>query len=582
MPPRAAELGLAAITRVEGKWSIRAKAVSASLAVRAPRPRRGVLALFDQPPIGPGTVAAPPGGGAEFALMSVDLARTADAVLAMMRRDDPDSAEAAARFAAQFKERTGLSLRDDLVAKLGPRAAVYSPGGGSALGMLGMWFNPPDFGVVFELKDPAGFAANLDKLMVAANRELKALGAIAPAAPGGPAKPGTGFAEFRRLKDLERGYVLAVPPSVLPTPAGLRPTVIVDPGRKLVAVGGSPASARLALGSLTLGKPEGGSGEFLRVRSDPSGSLPELLASIPSLVQFVGLSAAAPNGGRPAGRPFRLELDPDAIPEAASLRPYLFPTDFTMAADDASIRMRFDLAFPLPSPNLNAGVEVPVLVALLLPAVQAAREAARRAQCVNNLRQIGLAMHNIHDLNGKFPGHAIVDEGGKPMLSWRVALLPLLGQGDLYNKFKLDEPWDGPTNKPLIAQMPGLYACPSRGDGGEPGLTPYRVFIGAGSLFDATRPAPSLADITDGSSNTLMVVEAAEAVPWTKPEGLEVAAPGLLPAVPLFGLGSKHPGGFNALFADGSVRFIKATINFVTLQALTTRAAGEVVSRDAF
>ena len=102
---------------------------------------------------------------------------------------------------------------------------------------------------------------------------------------------------------------------------------------------------------------------------------------------------------------------------------------------------------------------IAVLIALLLPAVQAAREAARRSQCVNNLKQIGLAMHNYHAQQNKFPGAAITNKQGKPLLSWRVAILPLLDQQGLYEKFKLDEPWDSPHNRALLTSI--LFRLPS-------------------------------------------------------------------------------------------------------------------------
>src|SRR5437588_6801844 len=101
------------------------------------------------------------------------------------------------------------------------------------------------------------------------------------------------------------------------------------------------------------------------------------------------------------------------------------------------------------------------MVALLLPAVQAAREAARRAQCTNNLKQIGLAMHNYHSSNNCFPPAFTTDRDGKPLLSWRVLLLPYLECSSLYANFHLDEPWDSPHNRPLVNQMPSVFACPS-------------------------------------------------------------------------------------------------------------------------
>ncbi len=585
LPAQASDMGLDTIKRVDARWSIRGKAISTMLAVQAPRPRQGVLALLDQPPIAPGTAVSLPQGQTDFTLLAFNPIKTGDAILAMMKPGDPESVAALAQSADRFRQQSGLSLRNDLLGKLGPRVAIAAPGGGSSLGLLGLWFTPPDFGAVIEVKDPAKFATNLDCLMDYVNRELKTLGSMVPSPPGDQAiRAGARFAEFRRLKGPERGYVLAVPPGVLPTPAGLKPTVLVDPARGLLALGGTPDSARRALSSLVLAGPvvvADRPGEFLRVQSDPTGSLPQLLASIPSLVQIVAISAAqsrGPAGRQPMGPPFRLELDPDAIPEAGVLRPYLFPSKFAMAADDASIRLTLDAAFPLPIPSISTGIEAPVLIALLLPAVQAAREAARRSQCVNNLKQIGLAMHNHHAANETFPTAAILDKEGKPLLSWRVAILPYLDQQTLYEKFKLDEPWDSPNNKELIKLMPAVYACPSRGSTDEAGLTTYRIFSSPGALFDATQPAPTLADVTDGTSNTLMVVEAGETVPWTKPEGLTSGQPG----VPLSGAGSRHPGGFNALFADGSVHFLKATVNLQVFEALISRAGGEVISADSY
>ena len=158
-----------------------------------------------------------------------------------------------------------------------------------------------------------------------------------------------------------------------------------------------------------------------------------------------------------------------------------------------------------------------------------------------------------------------------------MAILPYVEHQDLYNKFKLDEPWDSPHNKALIKEMPTVYLCPSRKNPAE-GTTTYRVFVGDGALFQAGQGTP-IQSVTDGTSNTIMVVESTDAVPWTKPDDLKFdpeAKPSLL------GAGSPHPGGFNAAFADGSVRFIRSTINLEVWKALITRAGGEVIAADAF
>src|SRR4029077_885 len=196
-------------------------------------------------------------------------------------------------------------------------------------------------------------------------------------------------------------------------------------------------------------------------------------------------------------------------------------------------------------------------------------------QCVNNLKQIALAMHNFHDATGAFPTPAITGKDGKPLLSWRVAILPYIEQAALYNRFKLDEPWDSLHNKAILQEMPPTYLCPSRTKA-EPYTTSYRVFMGPGALFEKDK-GTSIAAITDGTSNTLMVVESKEAVPWTKPDELSFD-PKAKPS--LFGAGSPHPGGFNAAFADGSVRFITNAVSLNVFRAFITRAGSEVVKAD--
>jgi prepilin-type processing-associated H-X9-DG protein len=217
-------------------------------------------------------------------------------------------------------------------------------------------------------------------------------------------------------------------------------------------------------------------------------------------------------------------------------------------------------------------VFLPCMLALLLPAVQAAREAARRAQCTNNLKEITLALNKFESAHGHLPPPAIRDSNGKPLLSWRVMILPDLGETALYQQFKLDEPWDSPHNSALLAKIPKVYQCPS-----EPSLvagnaTTYEVVVGAGTAFDPDKPdGVSLAEITDGTANTIGVAESSAPVPWTRPTDIDFGPQGSPPS-----FGSAHPGGFNAATLDGSVRFIKATVPLETLRALCTRAGGEI------
>ena len=219
---------------------------------------------------------------------------------------------------------------------------------------------------------------------------------------------------------------------------------------------------------------------------------------------------------------------------------------------------------------------VGIAVGLLLPAVQSAREAARRAQSMNNLKQIALGLLNDETVWGKFPARAICDKQGKPLLSWRVKILPYLDRADLYKAFHLDEPWDSENNKKLIAAMPVIYRNPS--STAPPGVTTYLAVSGKGLMFDGSEGRKP-EDIRDGMSNTIMVVEANDdrAVPWTKPDDWECD-----PQRPLAGLGSAHGGGFCAACADGSVHFFSKSIDPKLFYALLTIAGGEAVNPDAF
>lgn len=215
------------------------------------------------------------------------------------------------------------------------------------------------------------------------------------------------------------------------------------------------------------------------------------------------------------------------------------------------------------------------MVPLLLPALQQGREAARRAQCANNLRQIGLALHNYAEVNGALPPAFVADENGKPMHSWRVLILPYLDQQLLYDSYNFSEPWDGPNNSRLLSQMPAAYRCPS--DPGSTGgtHTAYAGVFGEHSIFRGSKPV-KWRDITDGTSNTLLVGESDGAgIPWLKPDDIDVE---LHPSIgDVNGFSSHHTGGVQFLMADGSVHFILQTTNPQTLKALFTRDTGDAV-----
>jgi prepilin-type processing-associated H-X9-DG protein len=216
-------------------------------------------------------------------------------------------------------------------------------------------------------------------------------------------------------------------------------------------------------------------------------------------------------------------------------------------------------------------------VKTLLPAVGASREAARRAKCVNNLKQIELALFNYESTYGFFPPTVLYGPDGKTTYSWRVAILPFLENADLYNQYKFDEPWDGPNNSKLIARMPAVFNCPDDDEGLASHFSSYFAPKGPDTLLSDRKEGTRIAEITDGTSNTIMIVEAKRPIPWTKPEDV-IFADGM----PKDAIGGLHPGGFNVGMGDGSVRFLRDTVNKVVLQALFSRSSGEVISSDSY
>ena len=201
-----------------------------------------------------------------------------------------------------------------------------------------------------------------------------------------------------------------------------------------------------------------------------------------------------------------------------------------------------------------------------------AREAARRSQCKNNLKQIGLALHNYQDVFGSFPPAFVADENGTPMLSWRVLLLPYLDGEDLYDQYDLSQPWDSPANQTVLNNMPAVFACPS----GAPGnTTHYAGVFGPDCIFTGAE-VTKISDIKDGMSNTLFVGEVQASIPWTKPEDIDITKyPDLKDPA---GFHSSHSGGLHFLMADGAVRFVSEGISQQTLHALFTRDGEEKVS----
>ncbi len=282
-----------------------------------------------------------------------------------------------------------------------------------------------------------------------------------------------------------------------------------------------------------------------------------------------------------------------------------------------------------------------ILVALLLPAVQAAREAARRMSCQNNMKQLGLALHNYHDTHKALPPSST----RSPRHSWAPFLLPFIEQGNLYDQYDWNRNWDHRNNQPAITTPVSVFRCPSapsrlkRLDTVRRGIMSatcdYAPIAGVASIVVRSgyiqntdlrgaivaRLFVRMAEITDGTSNTIFMGEDADrpafwiskgrgpnnntpgggnlsvrngrvrgagwadtsnAIPLHtfRRDGLRVPGPCPINCTNNNEAFSFHPGGFDTAFADGSVRFLAETISIATYAGLITRSGSEVVQID--
>ena len=204
-------------------------------------------------------------------------------------------------------------------------------------------------------------------------------------------------------------------------------------------------------------------------------------------------------------------------------------------------------------------------------AEQKALEPAIRQESMNNLKRIMLGMHNYHDTNKSFPP-AFISKDGKPLLSWRVAILPFVDQKALYERFKLDEPWDSEHNKKLVVHMPEVYVSPASklNDGHTVYLTPR----GTGTAFPGEKGV-KIRQIADGTSKTIAIVEVDDdhAVVWTKPDDWKFDPDHLK-----VGLDGVYRGGFLVGACDGAVHWLPNNIDAEQLKELFTIAGRQPVS----
>ena len=488
---------------------------------------------------------------------SLDLSAMLAAGLDVVAAGDPQAAAEIRGQLEQFRAIAGLDLDAHLLAPLGPDWSVVSvPAPGGLL---------PGFALVAGVRDRATFART-HKALLGILRNAAAAGSLPVSVREIPYRDQTLFC-------------LEAATAEMPIP--ITPSWCLTDDRLIVTI--SPQFLKTLL-VRDPGDP--GLGKLPEVKAAMAGGEPAFLGVVDPttlLGTLCGLYEMAVPLARTAGRQQGLDVDLPQLPPASAIMPYARPSVSLIRHEDDGILIESTGTIPLGPLTAGGGLlgvspaATPVMVGLLLPAVQSAREAARRAQTQNQFRQVMLAMLTYESVRRTLPPQAICDDDGKPLLSWRVAILPYLDEEGLHNQFRLDEPWDSDHNLKLVEQMPAVYADPTApAEQAARGLTTVQVMTGPNTPFAVPAKGLQFRAIRDGTSKTVAIVEAMpdKAVPWTKPQDLSFD-----PDRPLAGVGNPWRAGKGFLigFFDGSVRLIDPEIDRATFKALVTPAGDEPV-----
>ena len=585
-------LGLDSLNHVLVQSGYKGRSLWSTIDVDAPGARKGLLGLADPktstmtmddlPPL--------PVNNVGFVAQSLSLSNAYDKVIelahAVAKLGPPDAEDQLDELLDQIPEILGCDLRNDILAPLGSVQCIYSD---SNQGLLGA-----AYGVAFRLSDAPKLRETVTKLLGRIKNEV----------------PEEYLAGVQRKKHGQNLITLQI------AAGAFNPTFLIDD--KWLCLGLSSqtveAFALRLKGDLPSWKPDAETAEALAVVpkkfSSISVAYPRqtyrgLISAGPLLLGFAQIGMVQARQFAPIPLIDLTETTLDFPPAELVAKP-LFPNVAWSVIDETGIHMTTRSsapAIPLIGGADGSTLAVSaVLVALLVPAVQQAREAARRTQSKNNLRQIGLAMHNFHDTHNHFPQGTIPSKKLKPeeRQSWLVPLLPYMDQAPLYNSMNVNlqesVQWDDDALEAANRRsLPALQnpSQPQQGfQSGEPATTDYAGWAGVGKDAPTEKSKPEkkgvfgyeratrIGDITDGTSNTVMVsdVVAKGRGPWAQGGTATIRA---LTAKPYVngpdGIGSPHVGGFHVLMCDGSVRFVSQNIDPGTLEKLATRAGGEVI-----
>ena len=471
------------------------------------------------------------------------LAKAFETFRGISRGIDPEEAQKIDDGLAMFKAMTNIDVENDFLAALGDTWTVYQSGVS--------WMGLPQMTATVSVSDAEKLRSTHDRIVALVQAQLA------------QANEGTEIAESEVAGN--RVYFLRGLP--------IAPAWTVTDSHLVVAISSQVLKSHLTrkVSKSVAEKPSvarrlnAKRKPIVLSYNDMRTSLQRIHASLPLFTNMASAELAKRN----------IEFDPSVIPSWETISPFIGPSVMSLHRGENELEFLAEESLPISS---LATIGTPTFVLLTLPAINAAREAARRAQSINNAKQLVLAAHNYEATTGRFPAAASKAKNGKPGLSWRVHLLPYLDEVELHKQFRMDEPWDSEHNKPLIQKIPDIYRSPRSGV--ELGKTNYLAVGGKDAVISGIGEGVRVRDISDGLASTIMLLEVNDnrAVEWTKPADFDWKENN-----PIDGLGElRGGGGFIVALADGSVQFFRNEIKPEVLKAMFTRAGGETVDPDDF
>ena len=522
----------------------------------------GIFATFGDKGITDKDLAHFPADSFAALALSIDGKKVLDEATSILIQLDPNAAEDMARGMIQLQSQTGIDLRK-LFSNVGPTFTLHN---GYSDGILsGAQFRTT-------IQDPAWFEKTIDDVMKLAQMQAGVSMSIDSIEQNGKAVKTMHFG----------GMPVPVEPSWMMN--GDQMTMTLFPSTMASASKPDMAAPLTNEKSfapyLQLLKPS--DGKVIGFSYMETKYSFELFYGYACLASAMGKNMLAGQVDQVLPLPFsdeqmakvKAHLNDLQLPSCRSIAKHLTPEVGVIRKEKDAIV--FEMHSTVAGSNLTIAIPG-VAVGMLLPAVQAVRAAARRTTSMNNLRQLSLASHNFASNYQRLPsGDGPVRPGG-PAVSWRVKLLPFIEEGNLYEQYNFDEPWDSENNMKVAKQMPATFMNPQ--STAQEGFTVYRGVGGVSGVMGVDDKGKSVrrtfGEITDGTSNTIMFVECPDhmAVPWTKPDGgidPEKASPQQLQG--------NFSGGFNVSFCDGSTYFIASSLGTETFKALLGFDDGIVTS----